>query len=244
MSRKTTKPTKAVKSLEPSIDSSFVLKKINPLTNCQKDVFDAFDENYNLVLCGSAGTGKTYISIYLALNEIIKNIKKTPTKIMIIRSTVSSRDLGFLPGTLKEKMAVYEDPYRGIFSDLFGRGDAYEILKNKGIVEFCSTSFLRGTTINNTYIILDEFQNCTYEEIRTILTRMGKNSKMFLCGDTRQNDLYRNKYDVSGMEEIVNVLETMKEFDVIEFGISDIVRSDFVKSFIIAEEEYLKNKKI
>jgi phosphate starvation-inducible protein PhoH len=162
---------------------------------------------------------------------------------MIIRSIVSSRDVGFLPGTIKEKMAVYEEPYRGIFSELFGRGDAYEVLKNKGIVEFCSTSYLRGTTLNNTFVILDEFQNCNYEEIRTILTRLGKNTRIFLCGDTRQNDLYRSKYDVSGMEEIVSVLETMKEFDIIDFGVEDIVRSDIVKSFIIAEEEYLKNKK-
>mgnify|MGYP003341412680 FL=1 len=240
MSHKTSKPRKSV---EPKIDSSFSLKQIQPITECQKDVIESFEEGQNLVLMGTAGTGKTFLSLYLALNQIIKGKGERPSKIMIIRSIVSSRDIGFLPGTIKEKMAVYEEPYRGIFSELFGRGDAYEVLKNKGIVEFCSTSYLRGTTLNNTFVILDEFQNCNYEEIRTILTRLGKNTRIFLCGDTRQNDLYRSKYDVSGMEEIVSVLETMKEFDIIDFGVEDIVRSDIVKSFIIAEEEYLKNKK-
>jgi len=240
MSHKTSKPRKSV---EPKIDSSFSLKQIQPITECQKDVIESFEEGQNLVLMGTAGTGKTFLSLYLALNQIIKGKGERPSKIMIIRSIVSSRDVGFLPGTIKEKMAVYEEPYRGIFSELFGRGDAYEVLKNKGIVEFCSTSYLRGTTLNNTFVILDEFQNCNYEEIRTILTRLGKNTRIFLCGDTRQNDLYRSKYDVSGMEEIVSVLETMKEFDIIDFGVEDIVRSDIVKSFIIAEEEYLKNKK-
>ena len=238
MSHKTSKPRKSV---EPKIDSSFSLKQIQPITECQKDVIESFEEGQNLVLMGTAGTGKTFLSLYLALNQIIKGKGERPSKIMIIRSIVSSRDVGFLPGTIKEKMAVYEEPYRGIFSELFGRGDAYEVLKNKGIVEFCSTSYLRGTTLNNTFVILDEFQNCNYEEIRTILTRLGKNTRIFLCGDTRQNDLYRSKYDVSGMEEIVSVLETMKEFDIIDFGVEDIVRSDIVKSFIIAEEEYLKN---
>ena len=155
MSHKTSKPRKSV---EPKIDSSFSLKQIQPITECQKDVIESFEEGQNLVLMGTAGTGKTFLSLYLALNQIIKGKGERPSKIMIIRSIVSSRDIGFLPGTIKEKMAVYEEPYRGIFSELFGRGDAYEVLKNKGIVEFCSTSYLRGTTLNNTFVILDEFQ--------------------------------------------------------------------------------------
>lgn len=236
------KPSRSKKTSEGKIDSSFTLRKIEAITQTQKDVFEAFDEGVNLVLMGTAGTGKTFISLYLALNEMIRGKGERPSKIIIIRSLVSTRDVGFLPGTLKEKQAVYEEPYRGIFSELFGRGDAYEILKTKGIVEFNSTSYLRGTTLNNTYIILDEFQNCNYEEIRTIITRVGKNSRLIFCGDTKQNDLYRNKYDVSGMQEIVNIIEKMKEFDIVDFEISDIVRSDLVKSFIVAEEEYLTSK--
>jgi phosphate starvation-inducible protein PhoH len=239
------KPRTSKKNLEfPTIDSSFNLKKISPLTEAQKDVFDAFEEGYNLLLCGSAGTGKTYISLYLALSRIIRSKDlDDPHKIMIIRSTVSTRDVGFLPGTLKEKMSVYEDPYKGVFSELFGRGDAFEILKSKGFVEFCSTSYLRGTTINNTFIILDEIQNCNYEEIKTVITRVGKNTKLIMCGDTKQNDLYRSKYDVSGLEEMINIISEMKEFEIIDFNIDDIIRSNIVKSFIISEENYLKNKK-
>jgi phosphate starvation-inducible protein PhoH and related proteins len=237
MSRKQ-KTAKA--NLEPTIDNSFSLRKITPITDSQKDVFDAFEEGLNLLLCGSAGTGKTYISLYLALSELIKRdrtAKDHPTKIMIVRSTVSSRDIGFLPGTVKEKMAVYEDPYRGIFSELFGRGDAYEILKSKGIIEFCSTSFLRGTTINDTYMIVDEVQNCTYEEIKTVITRVGKNTKIFFCGDLSQNDLYRNRNDTTGLPKFIRILDNMEEFDIVEFGVEDIVRSGIVKSFIIAEEK-------
>ena len=239
MSQKT---SRSKKTSEAKIDASFSLARIEPITEAQKDVVESFNEGFNLVLMGSAGTGKTFLSLFLALNDIIRGKGERPSKIVIIRSIVSTRDIGFLPGTLREKMAVYEEPYKGIFSELFNRGDAWEILKTKGIVEFCSTSYLRGTTLNNTYIVLDEFQNCNYEEIRTIITRVGKNSRLIFCGDTKQNDLYRNKYDVSGMQEIVNIIEKMKEFDIVDFEISDIVRSDLVKSFIVAEEEYLTSK--
>lgn len=233
------KPKTAKSNLEPTIDNSFSLRKITPITEAQQDVFDAFDEGFNLLLCGSAGTGKTYISLYLALSELIKRdrtAKDHPTKIMIVRSTVSSRDIGFLPGTVKEKMAVYEDPYRGIFSELFNRGDAFEILKTKGIVEFCSTSFLRGTTINDTYIIVDEAQNLSFQELDTVMTRVGKNTKIFFCGDWAQNDLIKNRYDVTGLPKFIKILENMEEFDIVEFGIEDIVRSGIVKSYIIAKE--------
>jgi len=234
------KPKTFKNNLEPTIDNSFSLKRITPMTDAQQDAFNAFEEHYNLVLCGSAGTGKTFISLYLALSELMRrdrSSKDDPKKIMIVRSTVSSRDVGFLPGTLKEKMSVYEDPYRGIFAELFGRGDAFEILKTKGIVEFCSTSFLRGTTINDSYIILDEFQNCSSQELETVITRVGKNSKIFFCGDWSQNDLIRNKWDVSGLPFFMKIIEKMQEFDIIEFGIEDIVRSGIVKSFIIAKAE-------
>ena len=234
------KPKTSKNNLEPTIDNSFSLRRIQPMTESQQDVFNAFEEGYNLVLCGSAGTGKTYISLYLALSELIKRekaSKDSPKKIIIIRSTVSSRDVGFLPGTLKEKMAVYEDPYRGVFAELFGRGDAFEILKAKGIVEFCSTSFLRGTTINDAFIILDEFQNCSEQELSTVITRVGKNSKVFFCGDWSQNDLIKSKWDVSGLPYFMKIIEKMQEFDIIEFGIEDIVRSGIVKSFIIAKSE-------
>ena len=232
------KPRATKKLSEPTIDSSFNLKKINPLTEAQKDVFDAFEEGYNLLLCGSAGTGKTYISLYLALSDIVRGKDHdSPHKIMIIRSTVSTRDVGFLPGTLKEKMSVYEDPYKGVFSELFHRGDAFEILKTKGIVEFCSTSYLRGTTINDTYIIVDEFQNMSFQELDTVMTRVGKNSKIIFCGDWKQNDLIQKRNDTSGLPKFVSIIEKLQEFDIVEFNTEDIVRSNLIKSYIIAKDE-------
>lgn len=240
------KPRTSKKQFDnPTIDSSFNLKKISPLTEAQKDVFDAFDEGYNLLLCGSAGTGKTYISLYLALSSIIRSRDlDCPHKIMIIRSTVSTRDVGFLPGTLKEKMSVYEDPYKGVFAELFGRGDAFEILKSKGFVEFCSTSYLRGTTINNTYIIVDECQNMSFQELDTIITRVGKNSRIIFCGDWKQNDLIQKKNDTSGLPKFISIIEKLKEFDIVEFSIEDIVRSNLIKSYIIAKEEVEEKENI
>lgn len=234
------KITKSRKSLEPKIDSSFTLKRIEPITDCQKDVMELFEQDQNLVLMGTAGTGKTFLSLYLALENIIKGKGERPSKIMIIRSIVSSRDVGFLPGTIKEKMAVYEEPYKGIFSELFGRGDAYETLKNKGIVEFCSTSYLRGTTINNTFIILDEFQNCNFGELDTVISRIGKNSRIIVCGDVMQTDLNKSKWDVTGLPDFVNIIEKMDEFDIVDFGVEDIVRSGLVKSYILAKVDYFE----
>ena len=229
---------KASNNLEPTIDSSFSLKKITPLTETQHDLFDAFDEGLNLVVCGSAGTGKSFVSIYLALRDMIRNPRSTqvPQKIMIIRSAVPSRDLGFLPGTAKEKMQVYEPPYVEIFAKLFGRGDAWEILKTKNIVSLVATSFLRGTTIDNTFIILDEFQNCNFQEIDTVMTRVGENSRVMLIGDIGQNDLNKNKYDQSGFPELIRIVDKMSSMEIIEFGHEDICRSNFVKEYIIAKE--------
>ena len=234
------KPKPSKHNLEPIIDPSFNLKHITPITSTQQDVFDAFYEGYNLLLNGSAGTGKTYISMFLALSELMKRertAKNNPSKIVIVRSTVSTRDIGFLPGSLKEKLDVYEAPYRAIVSELFGRGDAYDILKQKHIIDFCSTSFLRGTTINDTYIIVDEVQNCNSQELETIITRVGKNTRIFFCGDYSQNDLIKSKFDVSGLPRFIKILDDMKEFDLVEFGIEDIVRSGLVKSFIISKEK-------
>lgn len=229
--------SKSKKSLEPCIDNSFKLKEIYPISETQKLVFDEFDSGMNLVLMGTAGTGKTFCSVYLALRHMMsnKNSVDIPNKIMIVRSVVSTRDIGFLPGTLKEKLSVYEAPYKCIFAELFGRGDAWDILRTKGIVEFCSTSYLRGTTISDSYIILDEFQNCNFSELDTVMSRVGKNSKMIICGDIEQTDLTKSKFDVTGLPNFVKVLEQMSCFNIVEFGVEDIVRSGMVKEYIIAK---------
>lgn len=211
------------------------LQNINPKTEAQQDVFDAFTEGYHLFLHGVAGTGKTFISLYLALKTILTS--KEYKKIVIIRSAVPSRDIGFLPGTAKEKMMMYEMPYQVICNDLFQRGDAYDILKTKGSIEFVSTSFLRGITLNNCIVIADEAQNYTFAEADTLISRIGNNCKIIFCGDIDQTDLLKSKNDLTGLPKFMKIIENMEIFDFIDFQTEDIVRSSLVKDYIIEKKK-------
>ena len=214
----------------------FKLKVVEPLTKNQQATFDAYDNDKNIVLHGYAGTGKTYISLYLALEEILEN--QTPfERVIIVRSIVPSREIGFLPGSLKEKVKVYEDPYKEICDDLFGRGDGYELLKMKGLIQFTTTSYLRGITFNNSIVIVDEAQNLQYSELYTTLTRLGDTSKLIMCGDFRQTDLKKHESNNS-LNHIMNILKEMSNVKFIEFDKDDIVRSDFVRELIIKSTEY------
>lgn len=215
----------------------FELKYIQPITDNQVRTFQAYDRGDNLFLHGCAGTGKTFVSIYLALKEIEAG-RTRRKKLVIIRSAQSSKDIGFLPGDEKRKLEVYEAPYRAICAELYHRDDAYEILKQKGIVEFHSTSFLRGTTIDDAIIVIDECQNTRYTELRTVLTRTGDHSRVILCGDTKQDDLTSERYkEASGLSDMMRVFNRMGDMTSIQFEIDDIVRSGFVRDFIIAENQ-------
>ena len=212
----------------------FSLRTISPLTLNQSSTFKAFEQGKHLLLHGVAGTGKTYISLYLALNEILN--KSRYKQIVIIRSVVPSRDMGFLPGTAKDKAKVYEDPYKMICDDLFGRGDGYEILKTKRLVDFNTTSFLRGMTFNDSIIIVDECQNMIQQELDTVMTRVGNNCRILFCGDFRHTDLAKHE-ERRGLLTFMNILDKMSCFEKIEFGKEDIVRSALVKSYIISKLE-------
>ena len=205
--------------------SGLELAEIEPLTRNQ---LRAFESDKNLVLHGCAGTGKTFISCYLAFDDMTKNQYE---KLVIIRSAVPTRDIGFLPGTEKEKSSVYEEPYYDISIDLFERGDAYQILKTKRLVHFMTTSYIRGITLRDAVILIDECQNMTFHELDSIITRVGENCRVIFCGDVSQSDLKQN-----GMKEFFEILASMNRFDFIEFGVEDIVRSGFVKEYIIAKE--------
>lgn len=210
---------------------NLVLQEIEPLTQNQ---LIAFESQKNLVLHGVAGTGKTYISLYLALDDMTKGLYQ---QTVLIRSAVSTRDMGFLPGTDKEKAAVYEEPYKDICIELFQRGDAYEMLKKQGLVHFMTTSFIRGVTLRNATIIVDECQNMSFHELDSIITRIGEGCRVIFCGDFRQTDFTERSREKTGLPAFLRVLKAMDEFDMIDFTVKDIVRSDFVKKYIIAKED-------
>jgi phosphate starvation-inducible PhoH-like protein len=212
----------------------FSLRTISPLTLNQSSTFKAFEQGKHLLLHGVAGTGKTYISLYLALNEVLN--KSRYKHIVVIRSVVPSRDMGFLPGSAKEKARVYEEPYKMICDDLFGRGDGYDILKMKRMLDFTTTSFLRGVTFNDAIIIVDECQNMIQQELDTVMTRVGNNCRIVFCGDFRQTDLAKHE-ERRGLLTFMNILDRMSCFEKIEFGKEDIVRSALVKSYIISKLE-------
>lgn len=225
------------KSKRPSTKTSalnFELSKIYPMTDNQQKVFDYYSEGKNLVLYGSAGAGKSFLSLYLALKELTE--QGTFNKIVILRSAVASRDLGFLPGTEKEKIEVYEAPYRSIVNDLFGRDDAYDILKTKNIIEFESTSFLRGLTYSNCLLFVDEIENMEFREIDTIITRIGDGTKIIFAGDIKQCDFNVRK-ETSGMPSFISIVNQMEEFGLVEFTLDDCVRSGLVKNYLISKEK-------
>lgn len=213
------------------------LKNVTPLTPNQQLAFDAYDKDSNVLLHGCPGTGKTFLALYLAFKEIYDK-RSNKNKIVIIRSAQSSKPIGFLKGDEKQKIAVYEAPYRAHCAKLFERDDAYEVLKQRGMIDFQSTSFLRGTEFENAVIIVDEIQNLSYMELKTALTRTGENSRVTMCGDTNQDDLTSKRYnEESGLSDIMRVLQRMQCVEQVNFTVDDIVRSGFVRDFIIAEYE-------
>jgi len=210
------------------------LPKINPLTSGQARTFSAFDEGKHLILHGVAGTGKTFVSLYLALRAVMGG--EAPKPVVIIRSVVPTRDMGFLPGSQKEKSAVYEEPYAAICNELFKRNTAYDTLKRDGMVQFATTSFLRGLTFRDNIVIVDECQNMTFHELDSVITRMGTGCKVIFCGDFRQSDLWRDD-ERNGLHKFMSVISHMRSFARVEFTKDDIVRSALVKEYIEAKLE-------
>jgi predicted ribonuclease YlaK len=211
--------------------------KINPLTENQKAAFEAYKDGKNLFLYGAAGTGKTFISLYLALQECLRN--ETPyDTVYLVRSAVPTREIGFLPGDEEDKTALFQVPYQNMVKFMFEMPNEiafsglYDKLKNQGSLFFLTTSFLRGITLDNAIIIVDECQNLNFHELDSITTRVGQDSKIIFCGDFMQTDLQK-QYEKEGMKKFMEILEQMNAFANIEFNIGDIVRSGFVKEYII-----------
>jgi phosphate starvation-inducible PhoH-like protein len=213
---------------------TFQVKNILPLTDNQRQVFEYFEQDSNILLHGVAGTGKSFLSLYLSLKQVLDG-KSRYEKVVIVRSVVPTRDMGFLPGNNKEKSRVYEAPYTAICSEIFNRSDAYTNLCAKGFVEFISTSFVRGTTFNDCIIVADEIQNMDLGELDSVITRVGKNCKVLMCGDFRQSD-FRRENERNGVVKFMSIVKAMRSFEFVDFNENDIVRSALVKDYIITKD--------
>ena len=221
--------------------NSDLLVDIEPLTDNQKRLFTSYSEGKHLVAYGLAGTGKTFITLYNALCDVLD--PTTPyDKIYLVRSLVSTREIGFLPGDHEDKSYLFQVPYKNMVKYMFQMpSDAdfemlYGNLKAQETIKFWSTSFIRGTTLDNSIVIVDEFQNLNFHELDSIITRVGANTKIMFCGDATQTDLVKTN-ERNGIVDFMRILRSMVSFDVIEFGIDDIVRSGLVKEYIIAKLE-------
>jgi predicted ribonuclease YlaK len=219
--------------------SSDYLVDIDPLTNNQRRLYDSYKEQKHLVAYGCSGTGKTFITLYNALREVLD--EKSPyERVYIVRSLVATREIGFLPGSHDDKADIYQIPYKNMVKYMFQMpSDAdfemlYGNLKAQETIKFWSTSFLRGTTLDNAIVIVDEFQNLNFHELDSIITRIGENSRIMFCGDASQSDLVKTN-ERNGIVDFMTVLRKMPSFDIIEFGIEDIVRSGLVREYLVAK---------
>ena len=231
--------TKTMKRKKP-INLDYI-KKIEPLTENQEKFFKDYGKNQNMVAYGCAGTGKTFITLYNALLDVLD--PKTPyDKIYIVRSLVATREIGFLPGDHEDKSSLYQIPYKNMVKYMFEMPDdnsfemLYANLKAQGTISFWSTSFIRGTTFDNAILIIDEFQNLNFHELDSIITRVGENSKIFFCGDATQTDLVKTA-EKNGIVDFMNIINNMPSFETVEFQAEDICRSGLVKEYIIAKLE-------
>ena len=218
-----------------------LLNKIEPITDNQKKLFDGYNEGKNIFAYGCAGTGKTFAALYLALKDVLD--PSTPyDRVFIVRSLVSTREIGFLPGDHEDKSYLYQIPYKAMVKYMFELPTEadfemlYGNLRTQGSIEFLSTSFIRGTTFDKAIIIVDEYQNLNYHELDSIMTRVGADSKIMFCGDASQTDLTKD-YEKNGIVDFMTILRLMSSVSIIEFGVEDIVRSGLVKEYILAKLE-------
>lgn len=207
---------------------------IDPITAHQRQAWDAWREGDHIALIGTAGTGKTFLALYLALEEVMN--RSTPYEcVHIIRSVVPTREIGYLPGSVEEKLNAYTGPYRAAAHELFNDPKAYDKLVHNGYVSFESTSYIRGVTYDNAIILVDEMQNLNFHELDSVITRVGHASKIMFCGDYYQSDFKQQK-EKDGVHTFLSILEHMRNFTTVEFTWEDIVRSDFVRDYIMTKE--------
>lgn len=217
------------------------MKLVQPRTAKQGDMFRVYADGLNVAATGSAGTGKTFLAMVLAMNSVL-DPHAPQNRVIIVRSVVPTRDIGFLPGTAEEKVAVYEQPYKDILHELFGKALTYDNMKEEGLIEFVPTSFIRGLTWDDAVVVIDECQNLTEHEINSVMTRLGEDTRVIFAGDRVQNDLDGRRGNESGFAKAMKILSKIDEFATIEFGVEDIVRSNLVKKWIMAYENFGKQQ--
>jgi phosphate starvation-inducible PhoH-like protein len=210
------------------------LLQFDPITLNQEKTYAAWDEGYNLVLTGTAGTGKTFNALYLALEDVLDK-DSDYDRLIILRSMVPTRDMGFLPGTKAEKEDAFTTPYKNICCELFGDKASYNKMLIGGQIQFESTSFIRGTTFDNAIIVVDEMQNLNFHELDSVITRVGRSTKIIFSGDYKQSD-FKYEDEKQGIVKFLQIVEQLKNFEIINFGWEDIVRSDFVRDYIMTKE--------
>lgn len=210
------------------------LEPFEPFTANQKKAQDAWNNGKNLILSGCPGTGKTFLAFHFALGQVLPKHSEYE-KVVVIRSIVPTRDIGFLPGDEAEKKEAYTSPYKTIAAEVTATTPAWNMLTTAKTIQFESTSFIRGLTLDNCIIIVDEMQNLNFHELDSVITRVGVNCRIIFCGDYRQSD-FRNNNEKDGILQFMEIVDHMESFEVVRFGWEDIVRSDFVRDYIMTKE--------
>ncbi|UCH44390.1 MAG: PhoH family protein [Nitrospiraceae bacterium] len=212
-------------------------KFIVPRSETQKKYIDAIKQHDMVIGIGPAGTGKTYLAMAMAINALIK---KQVSRIILARPAVEAGErLGFLPGDLYEKVNPYLRPLYDALFDMMETEKAHNLIE-RGVIEIAPLAFMRGRTLNDSFIILDEAQNTTSEQMKMYLTRLGFNSKTVITGDVTQVDLPPGK--VSGLSEIETLLKNIEGLSFVYFSEKDVVRHKLVQKIIKAYEKYEKSR--
>ena len=217
------------------------LVDIQPITENQKRLCESYSAGKNIIAYGAAGTGKTFITLYNAIKEVL-NAETPYKKVYIVRSLIATREVGSVLGDIEDKSRLYQVPYEHMVKYMFQMSsdeefhNLYRNLKDQGTINFLSTSYIRGTTLDDAIVIVDEFENLNFNELDSIITRVGQNSKIHFCGDATQSDLEQTT-ERNGIVDFIKVTRGMPSVDIIEFGIDDIVRSGIVKEYLIAKLE-------
>ncbi|WP_416376429.1 PhoH family protein [Thermotoga petrophila] len=212
-------------------------KKVKPKTLGQKKYLEAVEKNDVVFVIGPAGTGKTYLAVAVALDYLKMG---RVNRIILTRPAVEAGEkLGYLPGDLSEKVEPYLRPLYDAIIDITSP-DKFNSYRERGIIEIVPLAYMRGRTLNNSFIILDEAQNTTYQQMKMFLTRLGFNSKAVITGDITQVDIEKEK---SGLIECQKILEGISGIEFVYLNESDVVRHPLVKKIIKAYEEYERSRK-